>query len=126
MTFESDLFTVLKSASATLLNGDGTARVFPDFAPVTTARPYVTYQGIGGPILQQLSNAAPGVRLPEIQVTVWADTRAQSLLIARAIEAAMRAATTFFAAPVGEPVADFDADVPVYGCRQDFRCRHDT
>jgi hypothetical protein len=121
MTFEADLFTVLKSADLAL-----STRVYPDFAPVSTARPYVTYQQIGGPTINQLSNVGTGVRLPEIQVNVWADTRLQSLSIARSIEAAMRAATAFFAAPIGEPVADYDADIPVYGTRQDFRCRHST
>lgn len=124
MTFEADLFAVLKGASATLLNANGTARVFPDFAPVDTPRPYVTYQQVGGPKLDQLDNGDPGVRFPEMQINVWANTRAQAKVVALAIEAAMRAAPSFTARALGEPVGGFDADVPVYGFRQDFRCRH--
>lgn len=117
MTFEADLFTVLRTVAD---------RVFPDFAEVGTQRPYVTFQQVGGPMLQTLSGEALGVRLPEMQINVWADTRKQALALARSIEAALRGATTFHARPLGEPVCDYDADVPVYGTRQDFSCRHTT
>lgn len=117
MTFEADLFTLLKTV---------TPRVFPDFAPVSTPRPYVTFQQVGGDVLNPLDNAAPGVRMPEIQVNVWSDTRAEAMSLIRSIEAAVRGASTFTARPLGEAVADFDADVPVYGARQDFACRHTT
>jgi len=117
MTFEADLFTQL---------GTVATRVFADFAPVMTDRPYVTYQQIGGSVINPLNNSAPGVRLPDVQVNVWADTRKEAMQLSRAIENALRAATTFHAHPIGEPVCDFDADVPVYGARQDFACRHNT
>ena len=121
MTFEADLFTVLKAAAPAA----GT-RVFPDFAPVRTARPYITWQQVGGDVINLLNNAAPGRRHAEIQVNVWADTRAQALALSRAIEDAMRASTSFIAKPMAAAVADFDADVPVYGCIQSFGCWHTT
>ena len=121
MTFEADLFTLLKGASVAL----GT-RVFPDFAPVNTTRPYVTYQAIGGRVLNPLSNDSPGRRNAEIQVNVWSNTRAEALSISRAIEDAMRAATQFEARPIGAAVSDYDAEIPVYGSRQDFSCWHTT
>lgn len=117
MTFEADLFSCLNAVAD---------RVFPDFAPVAAPRPYVTYQQIGGDVINPIGNEKPGVRLPEMQVNVWADTRKQAAQLARAIEDALRAATAFHARPIGEPVYDFDADVPVYGARQDFSCRHNT
>jgi hypothetical protein len=55
VTFEADLYTLLKTV---------TPRVFPDFAPTATARPYVTYQQVGGRVINPLANTAPGVRLP--------------------------------------------------------------
>lgn len=119
MTFESDLFTLLKAADAAV-----GSRVFPDFAPVSTTRPYVTYQAIGGEVINPLENVAPGTRNAEIQVNVWASTRAQALSMSRAIESAMRAATAFTARPISAPVSDFDADIPVYGCLQSFTCWH--
>ena len=120
MTFESDLFTLLKAASPAL----GT-RVFPDFAPVTTPRPYCTFQSIGGDVLNMVANVAPGVRNTMLQVTVWSDTRKESLAISRAIEDAMCTTSVFKAArPLAAAVADFDAEIPVYGCRQDFTVWH--
>mgnify|MGYP000102249442 CR=1 FL=1 len=113
MTFEADLFTLLKLEAT---------RVFPDFAPVTTQRPYVTYQGIGGAVINPLDNSAPGKRNAEVQITVWSNTRKEALTISRAIETRMRAASAFQARPLAAEVADYDADIPVYGCRQDFSC----
>jgi hypothetical protein len=117
MTFEADLYTVLSAV---------TPQVFPDFAPVDTPRPYATFQQIGGGVLNLVDNSPPGVRLPDVQVNVWADTRAEAMSVIRAIEDAMRAATAFTAIPSGDAMCDFDADVPVYGAHQDFRCRHTT
>lgn len=115
MSFESDLLNLLHAV---------TPRVFPDFAPVKTQRPYVTFQQIGGHVLNPLANEAPGARNSEMQITVWSDTRAEALQISRAIEDAMRVATQFSARPVAAAVSDFDAEIPVYGCRQDFSAWH--
>lgn len=115
MSFEADLIAVLKTV---------TPRVHMDFARVTSQRPYVTWQQVGGDVINALGNESPGVHLPEVQVNVWADTRAECMALIRAIEAAMRSASTFTARPLGAAVADYDADVPVYGARQDFACRH--
>jgi hypothetical protein len=117
MTFEADLKGVLD---------DVTTRVFPGFAPVTTARPYVTYQQIGGDVINPLANSAPGKRNSVLQVNVWADTHAQALSLSRSIEDALRAASLFQARPVSAAAIDFDADIPVYGARQDFTCWHTT
>ncbi len=113
MTFESDLFTLIRGKAD---------RVFPDFAPVDTPRPYVTYQSLGGQVINPLANVSPGKRNAELQLTVWADTRMESLQLSREIEDGMRQATAFQARPLAAAVADYDADVPVYGCRQDFSC----
>lgn len=113
MTFEADLFTLLKLDSA---------RVFPDFAPVDTPRPYVTYQAVGGHVINPLANVSPGKRNAEIQINVWSNTRAEALSVSRAIEDRMRTATAFTARPISAAVSDYDADIPVYGSRQDFSC----
>lgn len=115
MSFESDLYAVLNAVAP--------GGVYPDFAPVDTPRPYVTWQQIGGPSLNPLGGEASGLRSVEIQVNVWSDTRVQARTLIRAIEAAMRAATAFDADPMSEPVDDFDADIPVYGSLQSFMCR---
>jgi hypothetical protein len=47
------------------------------------------------------------------------------LQISRAIEDAMRTTSVFKAArPIAAAVADYDAEIPVYGCRQDFTVWH--
>lgn len=120
MTFEADLFSLLKTAAPAL----GT-RVFPDFAPVTTPRPYCTYQGIGGDVLNMVANVAPGVRNSVTQVNVWSNTRKEAMEIIRAIEDAMCTTNVFRSCrPIGAAVCDFDADIPVYGARQDFTVWH--
>lgn len=118
MTFESDLVV--------LLGGIAPGAVFPDFAPVATARPYITFQGLGGQVLNPLCNEIPGKRNAEMQINVWADTRAQALSLIRSIEDAMRLATAFIARPSSAPVSDFDADTRVYGCLQTFSCWFDS
>ena len=95
-------------------------RTFPDFAPVGTTRPYVTFQQVGGDAMNYVDDTAPGIKHGEFQVNVWADNRASAAALALAIEARLRAATQFQARPISAPVSDFDADVPVYGTRQDF------
>lgn len=111
MSVESDLKTVLATACA---------RVFPDFAPVNTTRPYLTYQQIGGEVINFTSNDLADLKNGEFQVNVWADSRASAASTMLAIEAALRASAVFTAQPMSAPVADYDADVPVYGARQDW------
>lgn len=110
-TIEAAIKTVLATACA---------RVFPDFAPVNTTRPYVTYQAIGGEVINPLAKEVPNLQHGEFQISVWANSRASAASTMLAIESAMRLATTFTAKPMGAPVSDFDADVPVFGSRMDF------
>lgn len=111
MTFEADLFTLLKTV---------TPRVYPDFAPVSTVRPYATYQHIGGQALRFLDNTAADKRNTVVQINVWSNTRLESLTLIRQIEDAMCASLLFVATPGSEPICDYDADIPVFGAIQDF------
>lgn len=111
MTVEADIRTALVAVCP---------RVFPDFAPVSTMRPYITYQQVGGQALNYLEATAPNLKHGDFQINVWADTRASAASVALQVEAAMRAATAFSARPASAPVSDFDAEIPVYGSRQDF------
>jgi hypothetical protein len=111
MTVEADIKTALS------LECD---RVFPDFAPVMTARPYVTYQQIGGEALNYRGNEVPDLQNGDFQINVWAASRPAAMSLIRAIETRLRAAAAFTAQPLSAPVSDFDADVPVYGARQDW------
>lgn len=97
-------------------------RVSPDFAPTNTARPYVTFQQVGGQALDFVDNTVPSIENAEIQINVWADSRLEAKGLMKLIEAALIVATTVQARPLSACVSDFDADMNVYGSRQDFNC----
>lgn len=111
MTVEADILAVVQPLCA---------RTFPDFAPVTTALPYCTFQQIGGEAVNYVDNTEPDRENAEFQVNVWAGTRKEAKALIKQIAAALRAASTFTARPTSAPVSDFDADMKRYGARQDF------
>lgn len=112
MTIEADIFTALK--------GLVTNRCFPDFAPLSTVRPYITYVQIGGEALSYTDDTLPDGKYGRFQVNVWGDTRASVSALMPQVEAAMIQATTFQARPVSAPSSDYDHDSLVYGSMQDF------
>lgn len=111
MSLESDLTARLQTVCP---------RVYPDFAPVSTPRPYVTYQRIGGEPVNYIENTVPAQRHTVVQVNVWADTRLSATTLIGQIEDALRTASAFTARPQSAAMDDFDADVPVYSTLMDF------
>lgn len=95
-------------------------RVFYDFAPVETQRPYVTFQQIGGMAPVYVEGTLPDAKNGEFQINVWANKRLEASALMLQIESALVAAAGFQAKPLGGAVSDADPDVPVYGSRQDF------
>lgn len=95
-------------------------RVSPDFAPTNTARPYVTFQQIGGEVPTFVDNTVPSIENAEIQINVWTDSRLEAKGLMKLIEEALIVSTTVQARPLSACVSDFDADMAVYGSRQDF------
>lgn len=112
MTTEAEIFTTLKG-----LVGN---RCFPDFAPISTAKPYITYTQIGGEVVSFLENAMASQKNGRFQVNVWADTRASAAALMLQAEALMVQATAFQARPVSAPSSTYDHDMLVYGSMQDF------
>ncbi len=108
---EADLVTLLRTLCP---------RVHPIVAPLDTARPYVTWQLIGGATWRYQDNAAAAQRHSLVQVNVWADTHGDMLALMRQIETALCTAATFTARPEGEPVTQYEADFRRYGAIQDF------
>jgi hypothetical protein len=96
------------------------ARTYPDVAPLDTARPYVTWQGLGGQALRFLGNDAADKRHTLMQINVWADTRLAALTLIRQIEDAMCASASFTAKPEGEPLSLYEDEPPLYGSVQRF------
>ncbi len=111
MSMESDLVTLLKTVCT---------RTFPDVAPELTAKPYVTWQGVGGEPLRNLANTAADKRHTLMQINVWSATRSQSLTMIRQIEDALCASAAFIASPQGEPLSTYEEDAESYGCIQRF------
>lgn len=111
MTMESDLSTLLKTPCP---------RVFPDVAPASTARPYITWQGIGGATARYTENTAASKRNTLVQINAWSATRAEALTLIRQIEEALCASTAFVVDPQGEALSTYEEDTQLYGCIQRF------
>ena len=120
MAFEADVANVLKTVCP---------RVYPDVAPEPLpVRPFVVYQQVGGetinPLTVENASELPDLRHARMQIVVWDNSRLSASATSRLIEDAMRIATQFEAEPVGAAVSDYDADVKLYGSRQDFSVWH--
>lgn len=112
MSMEADLTSVLKGICL---------RTFPDVAPFSTPRPYITYQALpGAKSLRFLDGQAADKRHTLMQINVWADSRSSALQTIRAVEDALCASSAFTARPVAEAASDYDEDSERYGSRQDF------
>lgn len=112
MTVEADIFALLSP----LVGG----RVFPDLAPTNTTRPYITYQQIGGKVINFTNNETPDSQHGFFQINTWAATRAQATSLAKQIEDAFRGAITVTAQPEAAPTAQHEPELGLYGTIQDF------
>lgn len=112
MTVEANLYNLLKGLVAD--------RVFPDVAPVMTERPYITYQKVGGQVVNYVEGSVPSTKNGRYQINVWADSRLSAEAISQQIETAMITAIDFSAQPDSASRSDYDSDIPVYGAIQDF------
>lgn len=112
MTVESDIFDTLKG-----LVGN---RCFPDFAPIGTVRPFITYEQAGGDALYFLDGALPDKKHGRFEIGVYADSRASCAAIALQVEAAMAAATAFQSTAIHAPISDYASEVKIYSSTQNF------
>lgn len=112
MTVETDINNALKGLVSN--------RVYPDVAPANAAKPYITYQQVGGVPLNFLEGGVVGKRNGRFQVNCWADTRAAAAALSRQVEDALVTDAALRAAVISAPVADFVDGVQLYGTRQDF------
>lgn len=99
MALESDLMTVLKTCCP---------RVHVGTAPYGVAMPYVTWQHIGGDVLDWLDNTVADKRNAQIQINSWAERPLAAFELLQSIEAALRAAMpTLIARPLSEPIGAY-------------------
>lgn len=112
MTVEADIYT--------LLQGFVGGRAFPDVAPFSTVRPYITYQQVGGEVINYTDAQLPDKQNGFFQINVWATSRAAAAALSLQVDAALRAASAFQAEPQSAPIATHDPDLDLYGTIQDF------
>lgn len=96
-------------------------RVFPDVAPLNTARPFITYQAVGGAPVNFLSGDRPDKQPVRMQVNVWAERRAEASEVGMLVEDAMRSATELQVEVLTGRVATYDEETDLRGTMQDFQ-----
>ena len=111
MSYEAQLHALL----APLLQG----RLYPDVPPEPVIYPFAVYQQMGGQSVWFNEGSTPEQKHARVQLTVWADSRAQANTLIREIEdqvcAGLPTAESFGAAiAVHEPL------LHKYGARLDF------
>ena len=112
MSVESDIFNTLKA-----LVGN---RCFPDFAPLGTVRPFITFEQAGGDALYFIDGALPDKKHGRFEIGVYADSRATCASVALQVEAAMAAATAFQSTAIHAPVSDYASETLIYSSTQNF------
>ena len=112
MTVEADLYAAIKG-----LVGN---RCFPDFAPLGTLRPFITFEQTGGDALYFLDGALPNTKHGRFEIGVFADSRSQCAAIALQVEAAMASAPAFQCSAIHAQISDYASDVMIYSSTQNF------
>lgn len=111
MSFEADLV----SALGALCDG----RCYPDLAPINAARPYITYQQVGGDVVAFLEGGPSTKRNGRVQVNVWHDTRLGANTLMRQVEDTLQS-SPWYGEPIGALIARYDEQALCRGAQQDF------
>jgi len=112
MTVETDLFDSLKG-----LVGN---RCYPDFAPLGTVRPFITYEQAGGDALYFIDGSLADKKHGRFEIGVYADSRASCAAIALQVETTMAAVTAFQSTAIHAPISDYASEVKIYSSTQNF------
>ena len=110
MSLETDLSALLLTVCP---------RVFPDVAPASTPKPFITWQQVGGDVLQPIKGLADK-RNALVQINCWAERRMDANALALAVESLLVGAAEFQARPQSALVATNDDDTDLRGAMQDF------
>ena len=112
MTVEADIFNTLKG-----LVGN---RCYPDFAPLGTVRPFITYEQAGGDAMHYFDGALPDKKHGRFEVGVYADSRAACAALSLQVEAAMAGAAAFQCTAINAPISDYASEFKIYSSTQNF------
>lgn len=94
-------------------------RIYPDVAPVDVVTPFAVWQQVGGYAINYLEPQASDKRNARIQITIWSDSRMETMALIRNVETEM-VKSPIFANVNGAPVALYDSATKQYGAAQDF------
>jgi len=113
MTPEEHIYSVLQALAG--------GRVFPDIAPADTAKPYITYQAVGGAPINFLSGDRPDKQSVRMQVNAWAERRTEASALGMLVEDAMRSAHHLQVEVSTGRVSTYDEQTDLRGTMQDFQ-----
>ena len=111
MSYEPQLTALL----APLLAG----QFYPDVPPDNPKYPCAVYQQVGGRSLWFGEGAMPDHKHARVQITLWADTRAQVNTLMRRIEDSICTGMPK-SEPLGAAVSGYADAIKKYTARQDF------
>ncbi|HEY0063149.1 MAG TPA: DUF3168 domain-containing protein, partial [Telluria sp.] len=89
--------------------------------PEQTARPYITYQNVGGSPISFLDSTIPSKEFALVQVNVWADSRLAASDLGKIVEDTLRGTTALQTDIVTGRHATYDETTGYRGTMQDFR-----
>lgn len=112
MSIEDSIFQALQG----LVSG----RVFRVVARTPPARPYITFQQVGGLPINFVESAHAGKYRGRFQFNVWADDLDAAAALARQIEQTLVTSTTLRGVVETGLVTTYEADTELFGTRQDF------
>lgn len=112
MSLESTIFNALRE----LVDN----RIFADFAPEGTARPFITYQAVGGAPINMLDGTVPDKEFTRVQVNVWAATRLEASGLGKQAENILRGVAALQTTVLTGRIATFDEVAKLRGTMQDF------
>ena len=96
------------------------SRVYPDIAPDDVTRPYITYQQVGGNVVNYTEGGVPDRRNAMVQVNVWAATRLGASELSEQAENTLRTLTDLQTTVLGARVSIYESETKLYGARQDY------
>ena len=109
---------MLKNIIESIASVQGVTAVYHDYAPSSAVAPFVVVQLVGGSGQMFIDNQTLGGYERRLQLTVWAQSRTESIQLAQTIERVLTQKARIIAQ--GAPVADYDSEVDLRGMRQDF------
>ena len=95
-------------------------RAYPVKAPPGVAKPYLTFQQVGGQAINFVEAEVPGLRNAVFQINCWSTTNAAAKALAIAAEEALIEAVTLQTTVLGAATIVYDEVAQLYGSRQDF------